>query len=71
MLTKVKGTDFVRDSSNMALINNNIAELEAYKSRRNQMAKQKEEINLLKSEISSVKQDIFEMKELLLKILDK
>jgi hypothetical protein len=71
MLTKVKGTDFLRDSNNMALINNNATELEAYKTRRQQMIRQKEEIDSIKEEISSVKSDISEIKQLLLKALDK
>lgn len=71
MLTKVNGTDFLRDSNNMALINNNTVELEAYKSRRNQMIRQKEEMDKIKSEMSSVKEDLSEIKKLLIQVLEK
>lgn len=71
MLSKVKGTEFLRDSDNMALINNNALELEAYKSRRNQMKMQKKEMDEMKTEISSVKQEISELKNLLIEALNK
>ena len=71
MLSKVKGTEFLRDTDNLALLNNDINGLEAYRSRRQQMIKQKEEIDSLKGEISSVKSEISEIKQLLLKALDK
>lgn len=71
MLAKVRGTEFLRDTDNLALINNNITELEAYKTRRLQMIRQKEEIDSIKEEISSVKSEISEIKQLLLKALEK
>lgn len=67
---KVEGTYFVRDIENMALINNNINELEQYNLKRKLNQQKTQEINNIKCEISSMKDDISQIKEILIKILD-
>lgn len=68
---KVEGTDFLRDPNNMSLINNNIGELEQYKLKRKLLKQQREEMDDIKSEISIVKEDVEQIKQLLLQILEK
>lgn len=67
---KVEGTCFVRDIENMSLINNNKGELEQYNLKRNIHLKQSQEIKDIKNEVSSMKEDISQIKELLIKMLD-
>lgn len=69
-LLEVKGTDFLRDTSNKALLNNNYTELEQYKIKRKLFKKQESEIGDIKEEISELKDDISLIKNLLLKTLE-
>ena len=71
MQVKIDGTSFYRDTNSMALINKDVSGLEEYKMKRHMMATQKDEINKVKSEIASVKNDMNEIKSLLLKLLEK
>jgi len=68
---RVPGTNFVRDINSMGLTNKDSEGLEEYKTRRNLLITQKEEINSIKSEITNVKTDMDEIKQLLHKLLEK
>jgi len=68
---KVKNTKFVRDPNTRALINTDTVSLEQYKSRRNQSADEKSEINKLNTEITELKSELSEIKDLMQKLLTK
>lgn len=68
---KVQGTHMIRDTTNGALINRDIAGLEEYNKKRQLMSNQRDEINKVKSEIDTIKEDVSEIKQLILKLLDK
>jgi len=70
-LVQIPGTDFVRDTESMALINRDVNGLEEYKTKRRLLSTQKEEINKIKYEIDDIKQDMNDIKQLLIKLLDK
>jgi hypothetical protein len=70
-LVQITGTTFVRDTDSMGVINKDKNGLEDYLKKRNLMATQKEEINNMKNDIVDVKEYIKEIKQLLLKMLDK
>lgn len=71
MLVEVQDTRFVRDTSSMALINNDSSAREDYRMKVRMMTIQKEEINTIRSELSSVKEDMKEIKQLLTKLIGK
>ena len=71
MLVPITGTNFVRDTNSMALMNKDSSGLEDYKMKRRLMASQKEEINTIKAEIDSIKSDVSEIKMLMRQLLDK
>lgn len=66
---QVTGTNMIRDTSNMSLINTDKNELEKYLNRRNFLLQQKGEINNIKEEIKELKSDISEIKQLLIQSL--
>ncbi len=70
-LVKVTGTEFVRDTNSMALINTNNTERNEYYAKVRMLTTQKQEINTVKEEIASVKEDMNEIKQLMLKLLEK
>jgi hypothetical protein len=70
-LLKVQGTKLVRDTRSGAIINQDKTGLDDYLARRRGMESQKEEINKVKSHITEMKQDMTEIKSLLLKLLEK
>lgn len=70
-LVKVTGTNFIRDTSSMALINNDDVARNEYYSKVRMLKTQKDEINTVKSEIASIKDDMVEIKKLMLKLLEK
>ena len=70
-LLKVQGTKLVRDPRSGAIINHDKNGLDEYLARRRGMESQKEEINKVKSDIIEMKQDMTEIKSLLLKLLEK
>jgi hypothetical protein len=70
-LVQIPGTDFVRDTESMALINRDVNGLEEYNTKRRLLSTQKEEINKIKYEIDDIKQDMNDIKQLLIKLLDK
>lgn len=71
MKIQIPGTNLVRDTTSMALINQDKSGLDAYLAKRNLMASQKQEINNMKSDINNIREDLTEIKSLMLKLLDK
>lgn len=70
-MVKVTGTKFLRDTKSMALVNTDENEKNEYVSKVRLLSNQKHEINKVKSEMESIKNDIVEIKQLMLKLLDK
>jgi len=70
-LVQVKGTTFYRDTESMGLVNRDRSGLDDYNMKRKMLITQKDEINRVKTEIDSLKQDMVEIKQLLLKLMDK
>lgn len=70
-LVKVTGTQFIRDTGSMALINTDEVGKNDYLSKVRMMKAQKDEINTVKAEIAGIKDDMQEIKQLMLKLLDK
>ena len=71
MYVEVIGTDFIRDTNSMAIINtNDNAKLEYY-NKVKVLTAQKQELNTVKSEIDVMKNDISEIKQLMLALLNK
>jgi hypothetical protein len=71
MLVNVKDSKFVRDTNSMALINKDSAAREDYYSKVRMLTNQKEQINNIKSEIASMKNDVNDIKELLKQLIGK
>lgn len=65
---KVKGSELVRDTYNMSIVNRDKQELEAYLNKRKVLSEQKKEINTIKDEVFALKSDISEIKQLLLQL---
>ena len=70
-LVKVTGTQFIRDTGSMALINTDEVGKNDYLSKVRMMKAQKDEINTVKAEIADIKDDMQEIKQLMLKLLNK
>ena len=68
---KVEGMKMIRDPRSGALINQDKNGLNDYMAKRRNMELQKEEINKVKSELNGIKEDVLEIKTLLLKLLEK
>ena len=68
---KIPGTNLIRDTQTMALINNDETARTDYYSKVQMMKVQKQEINNVRSEIDSVKEDMNEIKLLLKALLEK
>ena len=68
---RVEGTKLVRDTRSGAIINQDKNGLEEYLNRRRALESQKEEINNVKSEVKELREDLTEIKSLLLKLLEK
>lgn len=66
---KIEDRNLIRDISNMSLINNDKDELNEYLNRRNFLLKQKDEINTMREQITDLRNDISEIKQLLTKNL--
>lgn len=65
---RVKNYDnLVRDLENKAIVNTNKSEYEAYMARYKKREKQNDEIRNVVKEINTLKQDMLEIKELLIK----
>ena len=71
MLVQISGTNLYRDTETMALINKDVSGLEDYKMKRHLLSTQKEEINTVKAEIAGIKEDMNELKQLMLKLLER
>ena len=70
-MVKVTGTQFVRDTNSMALINTDDLAKNEYYMKARMLKTQKEEINIVKSEIASIKEDMNEIKSLVMQLLEK
>jgi Tfp pilus assembly protein PilN len=70
-LVPIPGTSLVRDTTTMALVNQDKNGLDDYLKKRNILASQKQEINNMKSDVQSLKQDMKEIKQMLLQLMDK
>ena len=70
-LVRVTGTNFIRDTNTMALVNTDVKEKAEYQNKLQILKSQKEEINKVKAELSDIKQDMSEIKNILLKLMDK
>jgi hypothetical protein len=69
-LIQIPGTSLVRDTNSMALINKDSNGLKDYLKKRQVMASQVEQINTVKAQVAEIKNDMFEIKQLLLKLMD-
>jgi hypothetical protein len=70
-LIPIPGTTMVRDTNSMALINRDLSGLQEYQNKRNFLASQRQEINRMKTDIADVKDDIKEIKLLMLQLIGK
>ena len=70
-LLRVQGTKLVRDTSSGAIINQDKSGLDDYLARRRGMQSQRDEINKVKSEMDNMKQDLTDIKRLLIKLIEK
>jgi hypothetical protein len=70
-LVKVTGTNYIRDTKSMALINTDDTSRNEYYTKVKLLKTQKDEINKVKSEIDTIKGDMLEIKSLLYKLLEK
>lgn len=71
MLIQIPGTPLVRDTKSMAIINRDLQGLEEYQRKRHFLAVQKEEINNIKSDINGLREDLTEIKSLMIQLLGK
>jgi DNA-binding protein H-NS len=71
MLVKVNGTNMVRDTASMALINTDQTSKNEYYNKVRMIQNQKEEINKVKTEIESLKNDLGDIKEMMKQLLAK
>jgi hypothetical protein len=70
MQVKVTGTPFVRDVQSKALLNSDINAKNEYYNKVRQTVMQKQEINTVKTEVQSIREDMDEIKQLLKKLLE-
>jgi hypothetical protein len=70
-LVPINGTKLYRDTETMALINKDISGLEDYKAKRRYAESQREQINNVEMEIDSIKNDISDIKKLMIKLIEK
>jgi hypothetical protein len=70
-LVKVTGTNFVRDTKSMAIINTDEQARNEYYTKAKILKTQKDEINTVKEEIAGIKNDMDEIKQLMLKLIEK
>ena len=71
MLVKVTGTSFVRDTSSMVLSNTDVAAKEEYYNKVRMINRQKEELNMMKADISDVRSELGDIKMMLQQLLSK
>jgi hypothetical protein len=70
-LVKVTGTQFIRDTKSMALMNTDELAKNEYYAKARMIKNQKDELNTVKMEIANVKEDINDIKSLLMKLIEK
>lgn len=70
-LVPIPDTSFVRDTTSMALINQDKNGLEAYIKQRNVLLAQKQEINTIKSDIDNIRNDMQEIKMMMSQLINK
>jgi len=70
-LVQIPGTSLVRDTNSMDLINKDTNGLNDYLKKRQMAAAQKEEINTVKAQVAEIRNDMSEIKQLLLQLMDK
>lgn len=70
-LVQIPETTYVRDTTSMALINQDKSGLEAYIKQRNVLLSQKQEINSIKSDIDSIRNDMQEIKMMVSQLINK
>ena len=70
-LVPIKGTKLYRDTETMALINKDVSGLEDYRAKRKYAELQKQQINNVRVEIDNIKNDISDIKKLMVKLLEK
>lgn len=70
-LVSINGTKLYRDTETMALINKDISGAQEYQARRRFAEVQREQINNVKMEIDGIKNDISDIKKLMVKLLEK
>ena len=63
--------DLVRDSSSGAIINRNVSEFEAYKKRRLKMQENQDKVRDACREIINLEQELYEIKDLIKKLVGK
>ena len=69
---KVEGhTQLVRDSQSKAIINTNVSEYQLYMERRNARKSQSDQIKNACREINSLKQELKEIKNMILEVVKK
>lgn len=71
MFVKVTGTQYIRDTESMALMNTDDTGKNEYLAKVRLLKTQKDEINTVKAEIANIKEDMGEIKQLMLQLLDK
>jgi hypothetical protein len=67
----VKDSSFVRDVNSMGLSNLDKSAKSEYESKLNMVKLQKQELNIVKDEIESIRNEFSEIKDLLKKLLEK
>ena len=70
-LVQISGTSLYRDINSMAIVNRDESGLQEYQAKRNALAAQKQEINNIKSDINALREDMSEIKSLMLQLLGK
>lgn len=70
-LVKVTGTNYIRDTKSMAIMNTDVNEKNEYYNKVKLLRAQKEQINKMNNEITELKNDIGEIKSLIRLLIDK
>jgi hypothetical protein len=70
-LLPINGTNLYRDTESMALINKDVSGAEDYKVKRRFAEVQSQQINNVRAEIDNIKNDISDIKKLMVKLLEK
>jgi uncharacterized coiled-coil DUF342 family protein len=70
-LVKVSGTEYIRDTNSMALMNTDNTARNEYYAKVRMLKTHKDEINTVREEIAGIKEDMDEIKQLMLKLLEK